>query len=333
MSTIDTLSKSFLRDPEVVANLCNIHFFPDSPIVRPQDLVACPEESFIMLDRDGKKRRTLTRHRDVLKQCVLKSFAPDGKKKVFIGLEAQTKADWSMTLRVLIYDALSYLVQDAMGQDGRKGGPPGGSPPAKLVPVRTLVVFFGTGPWTAPTKMGDLLIQPNDWPGQSIDKNGIDVLSLSELDDRQLEGACDALKCVAKCLRYARDKQAMKKMLQEDELFSRVPNNVVDLVGVLLNVDIRKSRKKETTNMCQAIEELFADARAEGRAEGEAKGRAEGEAKGRAEGEAKGRADGRVEDICNIVFFFRQKRMSEKRIISSLVQIFSLKPEEARSFL
>ena len=89
--------------------------------------------------------------------------------------------------------------------------------------------------------------------------------------------------------------------------------------------------------MCQAIEELFADARAEGRAEGEAKGRAEGEAKGRAEGraegEAKGRADGRVEDICNIVFFFRQKRMSEKRIISSLVQIFSLKPEEARSFL
>ena len=77
--------------------------------------------------------------------------------------------------------------------------------------------------------------------------------------------------------------------------------------------------------MCQAIEELFADARAEGRAEGEAEGRAEGEAKGRAEG--------RAEDICNIVFFFRQKRMSEKRIISSLAQIFSLKPEEARSFL
>ena len=69
--------------------------------------------------------------------------------------------------------------------------------------------------------------------------------------------------------------------------------------------------------MCQAIEELFADARAEGRAEGE----------------AKGRARVRAEDIRNIVFFFRQKRMSEKRIISSLAQIFSLKPEEVRSFL
>ncbi len=317
MSTIDALSRSFLRDPEVAADLLNIHFFPDSPIVRPEDLIACPEESFITLDGDGGKLRTLVRHRDVLKQCVLKSFAPNGERKLFIGLEAQTKADWSMTLRVIIYDAMSYLVQDAMGEDRRKGGPPGSMPSVKLVPVRTLVVFFGTGPWGAPMSMADLLAQPDDWPGQSIDKNGIDVISLSELDDRQLEGKCDALQCVAKSIRNAEDKPAMRKMLQEDELFSRVPNKVVDLVGALLNVNIRKTRKKETTNMCQAIEELFADARAEGKAEGIAEGKAEGKA----------------EDIRNTIHFFRQSRMSEKRILSSLAKIFSLKPEEARSFL
>ncbi len=69
--------------------------------------------------------------------------------------------------------------------------------------------------------------------------------------------------------------------------------------------------------MCQAIEELFADARAEGKAEGIAEGKAEGKA----------------EDIRNTIHFFRQSRMSEKRILSSLAKIFSLKPKEARSFL
>ncbi len=77
--------------------------------------------------------------------------------------------------------------------------------------------------------------------------------------------------------------------------------------------------------MCKAIEELLADARAEGIAIGEARGIAVGEARGIAKGKA--------EDIRNIIQFFRQSRMSEKRIISSLAKIFSLKPEEARRFL
>ena len=106
----------------------------------------------------------------------------------------------------------------------------------------------------------------------------------------------------------------------QDELFSRVPNSVVDLVGALLKIDVRKSRGKETTDMCKAMEELFEEARTEG----EARGRAEGEARGRAKRQA---------DIRNAVQFLRRSRMSDKRILSSLAQIFSLEPDEARSFL
>ena len=49
--------------------------------------------------------------------------------------------------------------------------------------------------------------------------------------------------------------------------------------------------------MCEAIQGIRDDARAEG----EAKGRAEGEAKGRAEGEAKGKAEGFLRAMIDLV--------------------------------
>ena len=68
--------------------------------------------------------------------------------------------------------------------------------------------------------------------------------------------------------------------------------------------------------MCKGMMELLEDTRAEGRAEGEAKERAK-----------------KQREIRRLVRFFRKSRMTESWIISSLTQGFSLKPDEAKSFL
>ena len=81
--------------------------------------------------------------------------------------------------------------------------------------------------------------------------------------------------------------------------------------------------------MSRKIEGIWVDVRAEGEAIGEARGRAEGEARG----EAKGRAEGRTETIRDFVRSSRKSRMSRKRILASLERHFSLKGEEAMSFL
>ncbi len=81
--------------------------------------------------------------------------------------------------------------------------------------------------------------------------------------------------------------------------------------------------------MKQKLEGIWLDVWAKAKDEGIAEGKAEGRAEGVAEGEAKGRA----ETIREFVQSNRKSRMSRKRILSSLEKHFSLKPEEAMSYL
>ncbi len=337
MGNIDILSRKFLDDPLVVADLGNLLFFPDTSVIRPQDLSPCPVETSVALGR-GTRRRILARTRDVLKRFVPGPDAPADVGEIFIGLEAQTSPDPAMPLRVLFYDASLWHDQiTLLGKKGLWPGYPGGRKwSAALIPVRTLVVYFGLDLWDAPTSLGRLLKHPDRWPGRPLEFR-IDVITLAELDDRQLAGCCPALQCVAKCLRCGRDKKALEKLVDEDEIFRRVPNSVMDLVNAILNTHIRKSRNKETTDMRHAIQDLFDDKFAEGIAEGKAVGIAEGKAVGIAEGEARGKAvgiaEGKSETIREFVRSYRRSRMSRKRIQTFLVKHFSLKPEEAMTYL
>ena len=331
MGKIDVLSRKFLEAPEVFADLCNLLYFQNRPVVRPGALSPFPGEASVVLGQGGRCLRVLTRRRDVLKQFAATPPPGGGSGRVLFGMEAQSASDPEMPLRMALYDTLCYTSQiEQLARGGLWDRRPGGRRAAGLVPVRTAVVYFGPGSWDAPTRIDELLDHPESWPGRPL-AHEIDVLSLAGLDDRQLEGKCDALRCVAKCLRCSLDKRAIAG-LGEDGLFRRVPNSVVDLVNAILNTNIKKDRHRRTTDMCKGMMELLEDTRAEGRAEGEAKGRAEGEAKGRAEGEAKERAKSR-RGIRRLVGLLRKNQIPEPLILSSLTQGFFLKPEEAKSFL
>ena len=87
-------------------------------------------------------------------------------------------------------------------------------------------------------------------------------------------------------------------MINEEAAFRSVSRKTADLVNVVTKSKLHYSEREERVNMCEAIEGIIHDAKAEGieegRAEGIEKGRAEGIEKGRAEGIEKGRAEGRA---------------------------------------
>ena len=86
-------------------------------------------------------------------------------------------------------------------------------------------------------------------------------------------------------------------MITEDTSYRSVSKKTADLVNIVTKSNLHYDQGEENVDMCEAIQGIRDDARAEG----EAKGRAEGEAKGRAEGEAKGKVEGFLRAMIELV--------------------------------
>ena len=86
-------------------------------------------------------------------------------------------------------------------------------------------------------------------------------------------------------------------MINEEAEFRSVSRKTADLVNVVTKSKLHYSEREERVNMCEAIEGIIHDAKAEGIEEG----RAEGIEKGRAEGIEKGRAAGKVETLLSLI--------------------------------
>ena len=82
-------------------------------------------------------------------------------------------------------------------------------------------------------------------------------------------------------------------MINEEAEFRSVSRKTADLVNVVTKSKLHYSEREERVNMCEAIEGIIHDAKAEGIEEG----RAEGIEKGRAEG----RAAGKVETLLSLI--------------------------------
>ena len=78
-------------------------------------------------------------------------------------------------------------------------------------------------------------------------------------------------------------------MINEEAEFRSVSRKTADLVNVVTKSKLHYSEREERVNMCEAIEGIIHDAKAEGIEEG------------RAEGIEKGRAEGKVETLLSLI--------------------------------
>ena len=338
MGTADSLSKQFLSNNDVFAEVCNLLYHHGRPVVRPDSLRELSPCEARMLESG----HALGRVRDILKSCAGKASS-DGSIEVLLGLEAQTGVDYSMPERVLLYDVLRYDAQiEELSRRRRKTGGEGWSPVSRmgpgdrLTPVRTAVIYFGMEPWSGPRRLGELLRLPDggDWPAETFFDYEMRVLSLCELTDRETEAVSPELRCVARCLRNSGHRQDIAEMLAGDPSFACVPATVMPLIQKLLNLKIRiNDTQEETVNMSNAWVEWLDETRAEGKAEGRAEGMAEGELKGRAEGRAEGRGAERDSNIRSMIRTMRRKHEADAQIREMLCDVFSMKEEEAKAYL
>ena len=280
MNNADALTKQYVRRPQVFADLFNHLMYGGQPVLKPEDMTEMdPAELAFPFGGDGKIS-AVQKYRDAVKQVV---SMQDGKAAylLVLGIENQTNVHYAMPARNMLYDALNYASQigriarhHRQSGDLASGGEflSGMTASDRLVPVITLVVYFGQTEWDGPTSLHEMLETRDETVLKYTPDYRINLIAPISMSEEETESFHSDFRLLAGMIRTCRDKTAMSRLLQTEDFRHMDP-----LTAAVAN-EVTSSKLRLTTNekgevdMCIAMQEILEDAKYEGKIEGKIEG-------------------------------------------------------------
>ena len=280
----DIILKNYWNDNEQFADLFNAVLFQGKQIIRPEELEDVDtEESTILEHKDYAE--SIKASRDIIK--IQKKSSVFGVQFVLLGLENQKRIHYAMPMRVMGYDygtykkqydsnAKKYKTVDDMEEDEflsriKKTD--------KLLPVITIVVYYGEKPWDGAKTLHEMLDIPeemkpyvNDYKMLLVEARKND-LQLHNINNRDLFSLLQII------LSNHISKNTAKEKVIEYSRQNKTDRSVVMAVAGATNTKLDyNALGKGDEAMCTLFEEIAKESRAEGEAKGEARGKVDGEA-------------------------------------------------------
>ena len=271
----DIIVKNYWRNKEQFADFFNAVLFDGKQVIKPKELEDLDTEESSVLEHK-EYAESIGASRDTVK--IRKKSTVYGVEFVILGMEGQEHIHYAMPMRVMGYDYAAYQKQyvdnaakyktakslteeeylSKMKKDDR------------LVPVITVVVYYGEKPWDGAVSLHGMLhiseeMKPfvNDYRMHLVEARKND-LKLHNINNRDLFNLLGILLDRNGKLQETRDR-AINYAREH-----RVEKTVIMTAAGAANckIDYNKIARKGGADMCTVFEET----RREGIAEGEAKG-------------------------------------------------------------
>ena len=282
MKSKNAVSKSYLSDAQRFSQVCNNELFGGKDFIKPELLQELDPGSLLVEGIRPEELKVLEKYRDVLKVYKNQILF------LILGLENQNDIHYAMPLRQMLYDVLKYESQRAeIEREHRekkdlKGAEylSGMSKHDRLIPVVTLVVYWGSETWNGAKTLHEMLDIPPDLEQYKSIINDYRMNLLEVCSMKNLEEYSGELKALFGFVKYQKDKESMKKFVEENEaLFRTMTPETVQAISVLGNARqlekyLGKGAEEEEIDMWQALEEMIMEGKSEGKAEGIAEGKA-----------------------------------------------------------
>ena len=263
MPAIDDLTFTLMQKPECFADAFNLLLYDGQEVIRPEHLKACdPRHVFYPDSKAERKIPNFHGERDVFRQC---EFCKDGiSYTLLLGIENQTNVDDFMSGRGMMYEVLALRMQvQIIKEEAREHHELktsveiiSGSPrDRKLIPVITLIPFFSNRIWDGPRCTHDLLNTDDPAILRFIPNYFINLLIPAEMTMERIGKLRSELRVLFSFLHYSASGGNVKDLLNSDVAGQVISWYTAALIKELLHVDISLPQdKKETTTMCQMME-------------------------------------------------------------------------------
>lgn len=275
MGAADAVTKAYMRENAIFADAFNYLIYGGRRVIDPNSLKELDTTEIALPFGDDKTDEAVQKYRDILKSAVIKE--DKDAAYVLLGIENQTDIHYAMPVRNLIYDALQYgkQVSDVSAKHRKESGNghnrgeylSGFYKEDRLTPVITLVVHFGADAWDGPLSLHEMMSVDKPEIMQMVPDYRIQLLDPARMKPEDLMKFETSLREVMGYIKYSKDKEGMKTYMAGNSR-TMLERTAAQVIKAITNTPIEIPEGLEEVNVCEAIEEMMKDSKAEGELKG-----------------------------------------------------------------
>lgn len=272
MSRKDTMTKEYMSKGKYFADAFNSSVFGGKQLIKADEMMLQEMDTAELgIVFANEEEETIQKYRDILKRCIVMS---NGKMMLLLlGIENQSEVHYAMPVRNLLYDALNYGQQvKRVTVEHRKTKDlndaeflSGFSKTDKIIPVISLVVYFGSDKWDGPRSLKEMFSE--DIVPEILDE--VEDYRLHLIIPSEIEDFSKFKTDFGKVMKYIAVSESRSEMskLCEDEMFRTVGVDTVRLINECTGSNIEVEEEEEVVDMCNGLRELLEEERKKGRDE------------------------------------------------------------------
>lgn len=271
MADKDTITKDYMSDAEHFADAFNFLLYDGEERIKPERLHEMDTSAIAVPFGSDNATAPVQKYRDVLKMLTV--MQDDKRAYLILGIENQTEIHFAMPARDMLYDSIQYNAQIERAKKTHRQDKDGKPSPAEwlsgwyktdsLIPVITLVIYFGEDEWNAPKSLHEMFGYTDEIIQRFVPDYKINLIAPNQISDEEFDKFHTGLREVLKFIKYAKDKKKLQEILTEDDAFRHVDRKTADTINIITKSNLKFTSGEECVDMCKAISDIRTDARVE----------------------------------------------------------------------
>ena len=276
MGKIDIATKQYMSHKNIIADAFNFYVYDGVQIIKPEKLQKIDTAEF-MMPYGNDAKAAVQKIRDNL--MIWESVTDGNAVYVVLGTENQDKIHYAMAVKNMLYDALQYAKQVEEAKRSYRDRSKkkqiklnseeflsGLKKEDKLMPVITLVVYFGDKDWDGAKSIHEMLSVDNVELLSYVPDYKINLIEPAKISDENFDKFKTDLGAVMQFIKHQSDKDG--SWIKGNSRFNHVEKEAVELINIITGAKFAGNDEEEVIDMCRAWENSMKNAKLDGKLEG-----------------------------------------------------------------
>ena len=274
MGKPDTITKEYMRRPDIFADVFNQFLYQGEELILPEKLFELDTTEIVVPYGEDNAVIPEQRYRDVAKMLTAMT---DGKVAYCIlAVENEDKINYAMPVKDGLYDFMQLVKQVTQTAKSHKTSENKVRKPSndeylsgfwkddRLIPVITLVVYYGAGEWDAPLSLKEMYSDCDERILKYAADYRINLIAPALMSDEDIDAFHTNFREIMKYIKYSTDSKKLRRAVNTEARFKSVERQAVDVINFVTGSKVKYSKREERVDVCLAIQEIKEEGAIEG---------------------------------------------------------------------
>ncbi len=266
MGKPDTVTKDYMSRPDIFADVFNQFLYHGEQVIQPERLTELDTTEIVVPYGTDNASVPEQRYRDAAK---LLAAMTDGRAAYCIlAVENENKINYAMPVKDGLYDFIQLARQVTETARSHRKSDNKDKKPSKdeflsgfwkedrLLPVITLVVYYGADKWDGPQSLKEMYADCDESILKYAADYRINLIAPYQLSDEEIDEFHTNFREVMKYIKYSKDKKKLAEVISDDERFKNVERQALDVINFTTGSKVKYSERKGAMDVCLAIQEM-----------------------------------------------------------------------------